>query len=76
MASQTSAESPGTAVLTVTGMACGGCANTVARVLSRVAGVTGAEVDLKSGRATVSGAARIEDLIEAIEAAGFGVQRS
>ncbi|HUY83616.1 MAG TPA: heavy metal-associated domain-containing protein, partial [Steroidobacteraceae bacterium] len=42
-------------VLTITGMACDGCAGTVTRVLSRVPGVRRAEVDLASGRATVTG---------------------
>ena len=59
-------------VLTINGMTCGGCANTVPRVLSRVPGVEHAEVDLASGRAVVTGRANAEALIGAVEAAGFG----
>jgi copper chaperone CopZ len=63
----------GTALL-VSGMTCGGCANTVRRVLNRVPGVTDAIVDLDSGRATVIGGARAEDLIAAVQAAGYGAR--
>lgn len=72
MGAQTSIEDTGTVVLAVSGMTCSGCASTVTRVLSRVPGVTAARVDLAAGRATVSGTARAGDLIEAVEAAGFG----
>jgi copper chaperone len=61
----------GTVVLEVTGMTCGGCASSVTRILTRVPGVTEAQVDLPTGRATVQGAARPEELIHALEAAGF-----
>jgi copper chaperone CopZ len=60
--------------LSITGTTCSGCANTVKRVLSRVPGVTRAEVDLASGRAAVSGTARPEDLVAVVRAAGFGAQ--
>jgi copper chaperone CopZ len=60
------------ATLSITGMTCSGCANTVKRVLSRLPGVTRAEVDHTSGRATVSGTARPEDLVAAVRAAGYG----
>ncbi len=56
--------------LSITGMTCSGCANTVKRVLSR------AEVDHARGRATVSGTAHPEDLIAAVRAAGYGAQLS
>jgi hypothetical protein len=45
-------------------------------VLSRVPGVTRAEVDHTRGRATVSGTARPDDLIAAVRAAGYGAQLS
>ena len=61
-------------MLSITGMTCAGCANTVTRVLSRVAGVDSATVDIASGRAMVTGDARAEDLIAAVAAAGYGVQ--
>jgi copper chaperone CopZ len=72
MGTQAKAPAAGTIELAVSGMTCSGCAGTVTRVLSRVPGVTGAQVDLASGRATVAGTARAEDLIRAVEAAGFG----
>ena len=53
-------------------MTCGGCASTVTRVLSRVPGVSCAQVDLERGRATVTGSAPPAALIQAVEAAGFG----
>jgi copper chaperone CopZ len=62
------------AALSITGMTCSGCANTVKRVLSWVPGVTRAEVDHARGRATVSGTARPADLIAAVRAAGYGAQ--
>jgi copper chaperone CopZ len=62
--------------LSITGMTCSGCANTVKRVLSRVQGVTRTEVDHARGRATVSGMARPEDLVAAVRAAGYGAQLS
>jgi copper chaperone CopZ len=58
-------------VLVVGGMTCGGCAGAVTRALSAVPGVVEARVDLAGGRATVSGTAGAEDLIRAVEAAGF-----
>lgn len=64
----------GNVVLSISGMTCGGCAATVTRVLSRVPGVTAAEVDFASGRAVVTGGARPNDLIAAVEAAGYGVR--
>lgn len=61
-------------VLTVSGMTCGGCANTVTRILSRVPGVVGAKVDFAAGRATVKGEAPPAELIAAVEAAGYGAK--
>jgi Cu+-exporting ATPase len=66
----------GTAVLRVAGMTCGGCAGVVTRVLSRVPGVRSAEVDLAAGRAMVTGGARPEDLVAAVQAAGYRAQLS
>lgn len=74
--SEPSNERTGTIVLTVSGMTCGGCANAVARVLARVPGVSEARVDLASGRASVSGTAPVEELIRAIETAGYVGQPS
>lgn len=62
------------AILAVSGMTCGGCANTVARILSRVPDVAEATVDLKAGLATIKGAASLEDIIAAVDAAGYGAK--
>lgn len=61
-------------VLSITGMTCSGCVNTVTRILSRVPGVTRAEVDLTTARALVAGSVRPEALVLAAEAAGFGAK--
>ena len=76
MKPQGSNDRAGTSELRVSGMTCSGCADTVTRVLSRVPGVTGATVDFGSGRATVMGSARSEDLVAAVQAAGYGAQPS
>jgi copper chaperone CopZ len=73
MDSNPSDKASGIALL-VSGMTCGGCAAAVTRVLSRVSGVTDAIVDLDRGRATVIGDARTEDLIAAVQAAGYDAQ--
>ena len=61
-------------VLAISGMVCAGCANTVTRVLGRVSGVADSSVDLCSGRATIVGNARTEELIAAVRAAGYDAQ--
>ena len=43
-----------TATYTVTGMTCGHCVNAVTTELSSIAGVTAVDVDLDTGRATVT----------------------
>ena len=73
MDSNPSDKTSGIALL-VSGMTCGGCATAVTRVLSRVSGVTDAIVDLDRERATVIGDARTEDLIAAVQAAGYDAQ--
>ena len=74
---QTSNHETGAAlVLSISGMTCGGCANTLTRVLSRVPGVTRAEVDLVSGRARVLGTARRDELLAAVRRAGYGAEIS
>lgn len=64
----------GTAVLSISGMTCGGCAKTVMRVLSPVPGGSKVEVDLASARAVAASGARTEDLVGAVETAGYGAQ--
>ena len=63
-------------ILPVTGMTCGGCVNSVQRVLTAVPGVETAEVTLQPGQArVVYDAARTgrTALVQAIVDAGFGV---
>lgn len=67
-------ESGPTIELAVSGMTCEGCARAVTRVLSNVPGVAVAEVDVAAGRASVTGNARSEALIEAVVAAGYGAR--
>ena len=71
MAVQGSKEAAGAVVLAIKGMTCGGCAGAVTRALSAVPGVAEARVDLAGGRATVTGIAAAEELIHAVQAAGF-----
>lgn len=59
-------------VLSITGMTCGGCVNTVTRVLQRVPGVERADVELEGARAVVEGTAPAAELVAAAEGAGFG----
>ncbi|MHB1144813.1 MAG: heavy-metal-associated domain-containing protein [Thiobacillus sp.] len=63
-------------VLAVTGMTCGGCVNSVQKVLTALPGVQSVEVTLSPGQArVVVDAARIDRaaLVQAIVNAGFSV---
>jgi len=63
-------------ILSVTGMTCGGCVNSVQKVLLALPGVQRAEVTLTPGQArVVIDPARVERaaLVKAIVDAGFGV---
>ena len=60
--------------LSVSGMTCGGCAGSVKRALSAVPGVTAVDVDLGGGRAVVTGGVHPDDLVRAVEAAGYGAR--
>ena len=58
----------------VAGMTCASCVSRVERALARVPGVTGAAVNLATGRATVrhpAGAVTEADLLEAVEETGY-----
>lgn len=60
--------------LSVTGMTCGGCVETVKRALEKVPGVISAEVDLTAKRAVVtvdSDAVTTASLVLAVKAAGY-----
>jgi copper chaperone CopZ len=60
--------------LAVTGMTCGGCAGAVKRLLSKVPGVAGVDVELGAGRAFVAGTARAEALIAALQGTGYAAR--
>jgi copper chaperone CopZ len=61
------------AIYTVAGMTCGGCASTVKKHLSGVAGVTGVQIDVASGTVTVTSGSSIDtsDVRAAVEQAGY-----
>ncbi len=63
-------------ILPVTGMTCGGCVNSVHKVLAALPGVRSVEVTLDPGQArVVYDAARVDRaaLVQAVIDAGFGV---
>ena len=63
-------------ILSVTGMTCGGCVNSVQKVLAALPGVQRVEVTLSPGQArVVVDLARIDRaaLVQAVVDAGFGV---
>ncbi len=57
--------------ITVEGMHCGGCEQTVEDALREVDGVTDASADRDAEAATVSGSADVEALVTAVEQAGY-----
>ena len=62
-----------TATYTVTGMTCGHCVNAVTEEVTAVPGVTGVEVDLASGRLTVTSDSPVDDdaVRAAVDEAGY-----
>ncbi|TMQ91815.1 heavy-metal-associated domain-containing protein [Actinomadura soli] len=62
-----------TATYTVTGMTCGHCVSSVTEEVEQITGVTDVEVDLPTGRVTVTSAAPIDDALvkDAVEEAGY-----
>lgn len=61
-----------TTTLNVTGMHCEKCVARVKDALEAIDGVTGAQVDLSSNSATVTGDVDAAAMVAAIEAIGFG----
>lgn len=62
--------------LSVTGMTCGGCVNSVTRVLTALPGVQNADVTLTPGQARVTyDPARTDRaaMVQAVVDAGFGI---
>lgn len=60
-----------TTTISVAGMACGHCEQTVEEALRSVSGVTDATADREAERANVDGAADVSALVEAVEDAGY-----
>ena len=60
-----------TVELNVTEMSCASCVGRVERVLKAVPGVTEASVNLATGRARVTGVARLDALLAAVDKAGY-----
>jgi copper ion binding protein len=60
---------------TVTGMTCGHCVAAVAEEVAKVAGVTAVDVDLGSGRVTVTSDQPVDDaaVAAAVDEAGYSV---
>jgi len=57
--------------LSIAGMSCAGCVDTVRNALAEVPGVTGAEVNFAERTARVEGEAQPQELIAAVRAAGY-----
>ena len=57
--------------ITVEGMSCGGCEEAVENALKDVPGVTDAEADNETDSVTVEGDASDEDIVTAVEGAGY-----
>ena len=57
--------------ITVEGMTCGHCEQTVEDALADVSGVTGATADRDAEQATVEGDTEVSSLVEAVEDAGY-----
>ena len=61
-----------TRTFTVTGMTCGHCVASVTEEVSEIPGVTAVDVDLETGRTTVSGDDISDDAVrDAVRAAGY-----
>jgi copper chaperone CopZ len=64
-----------TATYVVDGMTCQHCVASVTEEVGEVAGVTGVEVDLATGRLTVHGDVAAEAVADAVTTAGFHVRQ-
>lgn len=61
--------------LKITGMKCGGCVSAVEDALKSINGVAAVTVSLEQNIAVVSGDVNVDQLIDAVEAAGFKAHR-
>jgi copper chaperone len=59
-------------VLTVTGMTCQGCVNSVTRIVKRADPAAVVAIDLPTGRLEATTTASAQTLAQAITAAGYG----
>ena len=65
-----------TVTLNIDGMTCGGCVKSVTRILSELAGVSHAEVNLENKSAVVNfdeSKVKINQLVDAVEDGGYDV---
>lgn len=60
--------------ITVEGMSCGHCEQTVEEALEEVSGVTDAAADREAEQADVEGDADVPTLVQAVEDAGYTAQ--
>lgn len=60
-------------LLKVKNMSCNHCKNTVEKAVKSVGGVESVEVNLEQGQVVVTGSAHRDQLIKAIEEAGYDV---
>lgn len=60
--------------ITVEGMTCGHCEQTVEEAVEEVSGVTGAAADRDAEQVTVEGDTEVSSLVEAVEDAGYTAQ--
>ncbi|MGC0381027.1 heavy-metal-associated domain-containing protein [Streptomyces sp. SAI-129] len=69
----TPAVSPVTTTYAVVGMSCGHCVATLTRVIGELDGVTGVDVQLDTGRVTVTATAEPDDaaIAEVVDEAGY-----
>ncbi|MGC9500297.1 heavy-metal-associated domain-containing protein [Streptomyces sp. WG7] len=69
----TAATQPVSTTYAVAGMSCGHCKATLTRVIGELDGVTGVDVQVKTGRVTVTGPAEPDDAViaEAVDEAGY-----
>ncbi|AHG02913.1 heavy metal transporter [Halobacterium sp. DL1] len=61
--------------ITVEGMTCGHCEQTVEEALSDVDGVTSADADRESDSATVEGTSDTDTLVAAVDDAGYDASK-
>ncbi len=60
--------------LTVEGMSCDGCESAVVKAVSDVSGVTDVSADHEQNSVTVEGDANTDEIVAAIETAGYQPQ--